>query len=105
MWILGAMSGILIGIVGIYFWNRRKSDQSISKSDKAPKSARDVGDFYNSQTDNFLQVYGEVIQAFRTTDVHKLLDYQIKSIGFEKGQRVLDAGWGGLWSARFFLEN
>ena len=105
MWILGAMSGILIGIVGIYFWNRRKSDQSISKSDKAPKSARDVGDFYNSQTDNFLQVYGEVIQAFRTTDVHKLLDYQIKSIGFEKGQRVLDAGCGVCGPARYFAKN
>lgn len=68
-------------------------------------SARDVGNFYNQQTDNFLKVYGEVIQAFRTTDVKKLLDYQIETIGFEEGQRVLDAGCGVCGPARYFAKH
>lgn len=68
-------------------------------------SATEVGDFYNAQTDNFLKVYGEVIQAFRTNDVKKLLDYQIETIGFEPGQRVLDAGCGVCGPARFFAKN
>ena len=68
-------------------------------------SAEDVGNFYNEQTGNFLKVYGEVIQAFRTTDVSKLLDYQIEAIGLEKGQRVLDAGCGVCGPARYFARN
>ena len=59
---------------------------------------------YNEQTDNFLKVYGEVIQAFRTTNIDKLLDYQIKSIGLKKGQRVLDAGCGVCGPARYFAK-
>ncbi len=72
---------------------------------KANHDAQDVGHFYNEQTHNFLKVYGEVIQAFRTTDVSKLLDYQIESIGFEKGQKVLDAGCGVGGPARYFAKN
>lgn len=68
-------------------------------------SAEEVGDFYNEQTGNFLKVYGEVIQAFRTTDVSKLLDYQIEAIGLKKGQRVLDAGCGVCGPARYFAKN
>lgn len=78
---------------------------SPSHSDPSSHTASDVGTFYNEQTDNFLKVYGEVIQAFRTTDVSKLLDYQINSIGLEKGQRVLDAGCGVCGPARYFAKN
>jgi ubiquinone/menaquinone biosynthesis C-methylase UbiE len=53
-----------------------------------------VGRFYDATHDAFIKVYGEVIQAFRTRDVTKLLDYQIESIGLQPGQRVLDAGCG-----------
>ena len=41
-----------------------------------------------------MRVYGQVIQAFRTRDVTDLLNYQIRSIGLQAGQRVLDAGCG-----------
>ena len=68
-------------------------------------SAEEVGNFYNEQTGNFLKVYGEIIQAFRTTDVSKLLDYQIEAIGLEKGQRILDAGCGVCGPARYFAKN
>lgn len=68
-------------------------------------SAEQVATFYDAQTDNFLKVYGEVIQAFRTTDITKLLNYQIESIGLEKGQRVLDAGCGVCGPARYFAKH
>jgi SAM-dependent methyltransferase len=58
------------------------------------RHANSVGQFYDAYHDKFLKVYGEVIQAFRTKDVTDLLNYQIGSIGFQPGQRVLDAGCG-----------
>jgi 2-polyprenyl-3-methyl-5-hydroxy-6-metoxy-1,4-benzoquinol methylase len=58
------------------------------------RHARSVGQFYDTHHDKFLKAYGEVIQAFRTKDVADLLNYQIKSIGFQPGQRALDAGCG-----------
>ena len=57
-------------------------------------NAERVGEFYDRTHEKFLQVYGEVIQAFRTRDVARLLDYQFASIGLESGQHVLDAGCG-----------
>jgi SAM-dependent methyltransferase len=59
-----------------------------------PAHARQVGEFYDARHQDFMQVYGDVIQAFRTRDIADLLNYQIQSIGFEPGQRVLDAGCG-----------
>ena len=56
--------------------------------------ALSVGRFYDSHHDAFMRVYGDVIQAFRTRGVRNLLDYQLRSIGFAAGQRVLDAGCG-----------
>jgi len=53
-----------------------------------------VGQFYDAHHDQFMQVYGQVIQAFRTRDVTDLLNYQIGSIGLEAGQKTLDAGCG-----------
>lgn len=89
----------------ILLLGKRSKEQMSLRSINTEHSAREVGDFYNEQTDNFLKVYGEVIQAFRTTDVTKLLDYQIETIGFEKGQRVLDAGCGVCGPARYFAKN
>lgn len=57
-------------------------------------NARDVGEFYNATTDKFLQVYGDVIQAFRTTDISVYLDYTIKNAELGDNQIVLDAGCG-----------
>lgn len=54
----------------------------------------DVGAFYDASTADFLKVYGEVIQAFRTRDPRQLLDYQIKAIGFKAGEVAVDAGCG-----------
>ena len=89
----------------ILLLGKRSKEQMSLKKPQTDHTAREVGDFYNEQTNNFLKVYGEVIQAFRTTDVTKLLDYQIETIGFEKGQRVLDAGCGVCGPARYFAKN
>lgn len=68
----------------------------------SPSSPERVGQFYDQTHDMFLKVYGEVIQAFRTRDVTKLLDYQIESMGLSQGQRVLDAGCGVCGPAIYF---
>lgn len=56
--------------------------------------ASDVGDFYDRSTADFVKVYGEVIQAFRTRNLDHLLDYQIAAMGLEKGMTAIDAGCG-----------
>jgi 2-polyprenyl-3-methyl-5-hydroxy-6-metoxy-1,4-benzoquinol methylase len=57
-------------------------------------SAELVGKFYDTHANAFMQVYGDVIQAFRTTNVSELLDYQARSMGMEQGMKLLDAGCG-----------
>jgi ubiquinone/menaquinone biosynthesis C-methylase UbiE len=77
---------------------RRQWHRSQPFIEKAPayddRHAGRVGRFYDRRHEQFMAVYGPVIQAFRTTDVRDLLDYQIESIGLASGQRVLDAGCG-----------
>lgn len=103
MWIVCAIGCTALGAGLMYLLLQKKAPATPKTA--APNTARAVGDFYNAQTDNFLKVYGEVIQAFRTTDVTKLLDYQIESIGFQPGQRVLDAGCGVCGPARYFAKH
>ena len=71
------------------------------KEENHPKN---VGDFYNKNHGAFLQVYGEIIQAFRTNNLSTILDYQIQSIGLKKEHRVLDAGCGVCGPARYFAQ-
>ncbi len=56
--------------------------------------AASVGQFYDVHHDQFMKVYGDVIQAFRTKDITDLLNHQLRNIGFEPGQHALDAGCG-----------
>lgn len=76
------------------------------KNDTPKKSTKnkDVAAFYNAQTLNFLKVYGNVIQAFRTKDVSTLLKYQIDAIGLKAGVKALDAGCGVCGPAIFFAD-
>jgi len=75
-----------------------------SKSKKKQLPSEGVKDFYNATTDKFLQVYGEVIQAFRTNDVTDYLDYTIQSAGLENGQLIIDAGCGVAGPASYFAQ-
>ena len=65
---------------------------------------QDVRSFYNEHNDSFLKVYGDVIQAFRTTDVTKYLDHTINSAGITDGTRLLDAGCGVAGPATYFAQ-
>jgi cyclopropane fatty-acyl-phospholipid synthase-like methyltransferase len=92
-------------VFNAWFLLRKKKHPVASvEIEKAQGTAASVGSFYDEQTQNFLKVYGEVIQAFRTTEVHKLLDYQIESMELEAGQRLLDAGCGVAGPATYFAE-
>lgn len=77
---------------------------SNKKENSSLHKVSDVGDFYNQYNDKFLQVYGEVIQAFRTQDVSILLDYQINAMQLKEGMKVLDAGCGVCGPATYFAE-
>lgn len=70
-----------------------------------PEAAAGVADFYNTTTDQFLQVYGEIIQAFRTNDVTQYLDYTIQSAGLQSGQHIIDAGCGVAGPACYFAQH
>lgn len=85
----------------------RKNTTTIITTEKQtaqPPIKKDVAKFYNEQTDNFLKVYGKVIQAFRTKNVNTLLDYQINAIGLTKNMKVLDAGCGVCGPAVYFAK-
>ena len=96
-YILGLL--LAIGVPGIIVWlgKQKKSDAPLGTH-----TASDVGNFYDANTDKFLKVYGEIIQAFRTTDVKDYLDYTIQSAELRDGQKVLDAGCGVGGPASYF---
>lgn len=56
--------------------------------------AEDVGRFYDATTSDFVKVYGEVIQAFRTKNPETLLNYQIQAMGLKPEMVAIDAGCG-----------
>ncbi len=80
----------MIGAIKSFF----RQSQSAGKESRPANNALQVGDFYNNTTDKFLEVYGEIIQAFRTTDVSVYLDYTIANAELADGQKILDAGCG-----------
>jgi ubiquinone/menaquinone biosynthesis C-methylase UbiE len=90
------MSGILKKIKAFF---------GVGENEKQPPVALNsqrVGEFYNENTDKFIAVYGEIIQAFRTTDVSIYLDYTIKNAELSDGQKILDAGCGVGGPAAYF---
>ncbi len=85
-----------------------KSIIDFFKSAAPPKAvnpaahSKDVGEFYNRTTDKFMEVYGQIIQAFRTNDVSIYLDYTIQNAELKDGQKILDAGCGVGGPASYF---
>ncbi len=73
-----------------------------NRSSKAPKHSEKVREFYNETTDKFLEVYGDIIQAFRTNNIEDYLDYTIKSAHLIDGEKILDAGCGVAGPAIYF---
>ncbi len=74
------------------------------KSITTKSNAEAVGAFYNKTTDQFLEVYGEIIQAFRTNNVEDYLDYTIESAQLGEHQLVLDAGCGVCGPSLYFAK-
>jgi ubiquinone/menaquinone biosynthesis C-methylase UbiE len=74
------------------------------KKNKAVEPSAGVKDFYNTTTDKFLQVYGEIIQAFRTNDVADYLNYTIQSADLKNEQHIIDAGCGVAGPACYFAQ-
>jgi cyclopropane fatty-acyl-phospholipid synthase-like methyltransferase len=75
-----------------------KKKKSVIPSNNSTETAT----FYDKNTDKFLNVYGEVIQAFRTKNVNDYLDYTIESAELKDGQSILDAGCGVGGPASYF---
>lgn len=96
-YVLATLLAICIPVIIVLLGRQKPANAPVKKH-----SAADVGVFYNSTTDKFLKVYGEIIQAFRTKDVKDYLDYTIASAELRDGQRILDAGCGVGGPASYF---
>jgi SAM-dependent methyltransferase len=64
-----------------------------------------VGSFYDRHADAFSHIYGDVLQAFRMTDVDSLLAHEAKAMGITNGMRILDAGCGICGPAIYFAQH
>ena len=71
-------------------FNFKKKPKPIEYKEHSEK----VKTFYDKNHGTFIKVYGKVIQAFRTNNLSSLLDYQFNAAGFQKGDKLLDAGCG-----------
>lgn len=94
--------GLLVALVlGFWLWKKYSDNQSniVSATGSTPQQ---VGEFYNGTTDKFLEVYGEIIQAFRTNHVEDYLNYTIENAELRSGQKILDAGCGVGGPAAYF---
>lgn len=71
------------------------------RSESTPEK---VGQYYNQTTDKFIEVYGEIIQAFRTRNVNDYLDYTLINARIKSGMKLLDAGCGVAGPACYFAK-
>ncbi len=95
----------IIAEVNYRLFSKTTQQPVTEKQKPEPPVKKDVATFYNEQTDNFLKVYGNVIQAFRTKDVSVLLNYQMEAMGLKPGIHILDAGCGVCGPAIHFAKN
>lgn len=87
---------VIIWLLSVY---TQRAETDSPQSSSLPTA---VGAFYNETTDKFLEVYGEIIQAFRTNKVEDYLDYTIANAELKDGQTILDAGCGVGGPASYF---
>jgi ubiquinone/menaquinone biosynthesis C-methylase UbiE len=101
-WLVIFVVSLFLNIILIYYISMMV--KRTKEKQKHAFTAEMVGDFYDEYNEDFLKVYGEVIQAFRTTNIEQLLDYQIENIGIQPGRTYLDAGCGIGGPARYFAK-
>lgn len=98
--LLAVVVVLQLALIGWLLFTRNKTPLApVTPTGSTPKH---VGDFYNHTTGKFLEVYGEIIQAFRTTDVTVYLNYTIQNAELKDGQKILDAGCGVGGPASYF---
>lgn len=61
-----------------------------------------ISRYYDEWTSRYETDFGDTLQACRTTEIERLHDYLLKSIGLEDGQKVLDAGCGVCGPGMYF---
>lgn len=64
-----------------------------------------VKTYYDKMTRSYLQIYGEVIQAFRPSKTKNLLKYIALSSELKKNMNILDVGCGVCGPAIYFAKN
>jgi SAM-dependent methyltransferase len=67
-------------------------------------ASKQVKDYYDKTTRKYLDIYGDVIQAFRPKKEKDLLNYIAVSSGLKWRTRILDAGCGVCGPARYFAK-
>jgi ubiquinone/menaquinone biosynthesis C-methylase UbiE len=98
---LSVLIALFATVLVLWLFRRKNKMPDSIKKDNA-SAPEEVGAFYNDTTSKFIEVYGEVIQAFRTTDIHVYLDYTINNAELKDGLKVLDAGCGIGGPAAYF---
>jgi len=88
----------------IAFLLKAKAKIKLKAEASATNTPQKVAEFYNQTTPKFLAVYGEIIQAFRTTNVDDYLRYTLQSAGIQNGMKIADAGCGVCGPASFFAQ-
>jgi len=58
------------------------------------RTPRDVAHYYEEWTSRYLDVYGEIIQAYRPDSDEELINYLIQNSGLDRAEHALDAGCG-----------
>lgn len=81
-------------LVILWLFMQLDKHQSSSVSIRSANTPQSVATFYDQTTDKFLEVYGEIIQAFRTNNVADYLNYTAQSMQLTDDMYVIDAGCG-----------
>ena len=61
-----------------------------------------IGAFYDANHEALIKKYGHILQTFRAKSAEGLLNYELKSIGIQANEVVLDAGCGICGPALYF---
>jgi cyclopropane fatty-acyl-phospholipid synthase-like methyltransferase len=67
--------------------------------------AKKVADYYDNWHNEYMKVYGPIIQSYRPSSTSDLLDYLEESMGLADGMRILDAGCGVCMPAIHFANH
>lgn len=83
----------------------KKTPQSNNHLDIVPApSVAEVEAYYERETAMYLKTYGTIVQAARPASDDEFLNYFIKSMNIQDGQKLLDAGCGFCGPSIYFAQ-